>query len=69
MLHCSPGRAMATGLLGWRVLGAGEAPVNGADTLNINGWPVKQRLAKNAPPNTRIHTLLQKKKEAKTQLT
>lgn len=31
-----------------------EAPLNGADTLNINGWPVKQRLAKNAQPNTHI---------------
>lgn len=45
---------MANGPLGWRVLGAGEAPLNGADALNINGWPVKQRLAKNAQPNTHM---------------
>lgn len=63
MHHCwSPGQAMATGPLGWCVLGAGEAPLNRADTLNINCWPVKQRLAKNVQPNTHIRKTHPKKK-------
>lgn len=35
---------MATGPVSWRVLGGGEVPLNRADAVNINGWPVKQNL-------------------------
>lgn len=53
MLHRSPVSAMGTGLVDWRVLGAGEAPLNRADTLNINGLS----LVKNAQLQKHTHLL------------
>lgn len=48
---------MATELLGQGVLGAGEALRAGAESLNINGWPVKERRMQSQRQKAEEHLL------------